>query len=157
MFAQLWVPTYSFLLSALNDLIGYDPSSGMSGVLRNIYVGLCIGPTPPFANSSVIGGVTEATYTGYARQEVVWFPPYIDVLGPYAITGANLQFRPTDSMTPNTITGLFLASALTAGTLLLGCQLATPVVLNDPTEAFTTAPVVQLFNGNQWGGPLVFA
>lgn len=157
MFTNAWVATYTFLAAAMNDLIGYDPSSGMSGILRNVYLGLCQVPTAPFAPNSTIASLTEATYDGYARQEISWFPTDVSNLGMQEIIAANLQFRPTDSTVANTINGIFIATALTGGNLLMGTILARNVALTGPTTSLTVAPVFQLPTAGPFGGALVWA
>jgi len=157
MFAQLWVPTYALLSGMMADLIGYDPSSGMSGVLRNCYCALFQSGSPAPSKGSTLVTQTEADYDGYARQEVVWFPTYLDVLGPQAVTAANLQFRMTNTTTPNLITQIGLVSLVTGGVLLACSELQTPVQFSALTDQLTTAPVFQLTFNSIYGGPLVWA
>jgi hypothetical protein len=139
-----WIPTYAFLAAVMNDIIGYDPSSGMAGVLRAPYIGLGIAPTPPPSATLLMGGITEATYTGYARQALTWFPTFLDVLGPQTVQSANVQFRASDGVTPNSITTIFIASALTAGTLLLTAAVNPNVPLVDALHALQASVLFQL-------------
>lgn len=157
MLPQLWVPTYFFLLSALNDLIEQNPSSAEPNILKGIYVAAFQSGSPAPNVASTLTTQTECTYDGYARQAVVWFPPYIDPALPVALTAANVMFRPTDAVVPNLVTQIGLVTALTGGVLLLLAQLQTPISLANPLTAFTTAPVVQLPTTSVYGGPLVWA
>jgi hypothetical protein len=152
-----WVPTFALLAAMMNDVTESDASSGASGVLRSVYLGLGIAPTPAPASTLLMADITEATYTGYARQPVVWFPPYIDVLGPETLEGISMLFRPTDAVTPNTITTLFIASAITAGTLLLTAACSPNVNLSDSTFALSAAPLFQLPFSQIYGRCLVHA
>ncbi|HEX8809734.1 MAG TPA: hypothetical protein VF760_12150, partial [Xanthobacteraceae bacterium] len=61
--------------------------------------------------------------------------------GNWGIDGASVQFQPIDGSIPNIITGVFLASALTAGSLLASLALPSPgVPLNDANGALIVLP-----------------
>lgn len=144
-----WVPSFAFLAALMNDAIANDPSSGFLGILKSCWLGLGIAPTPVPSPTMLMSDITEATYTGYARQPIVWFPTFLDVLGPQTIQAANMQFRPTDAVVPNTITTAFIASALTGGTLLLTSALNPQVNLSSALFAMQASPLFQLaFNAN---------
>jgi len=157
MFKNAWVATYAMLAGVFNDILGYDPSSGMRGILNGVYMALFQVGSPAPSPSSTVSSQTEATYDGYARQAVTWFPTDISPLGPQEVVSANLQFRPTDSSVANTITQVGIVSALSAGTLLLLAQLATPVALNATTTMLTAAAVFQMSFGANYGGGLVWS
>lgn len=152
-----WVPSYFFLQAIMDALTGNDPSSATDLPLEKVYLGLFISPTPAPTPQLLQAGVTEANYTSYARQAVVWFPGGFDVLGPWQIQASNLQFRPSDSVTPNVITGLFLNTNLTGGVLLLSTLLSTPVSLPDNVHTLTTSAVFQLAFTSNYGRALVWA
>ncbi len=152
-----WIATYFFFESVLNDLIEQNPSSGVAPSLKGVYQGLYTAPTGTPTPASTMASITEANYDGYARQAVVWFEPFLDVLGPFNLQGANMQFRPTDAVVPNTITGAFLATAITGGNLLLAAAFVQPVALSGPLTALTISPVFQLAFTSNYGRPLVFA
>jgi hypothetical protein len=141
----VWTFTTGFLLACLNALVEHDVSSPFNGPLEAVWLGLYVAGTPPITANSVIGDIVEANYTGYARQELVWSPPFIDVRGPYTLQAASLFFSPSDSMVSNNITGLFLATLVTAGALNGAQALPSPgQVLAGPTNALTVVPQFQL-------------
>lgn len=152
-----WVPSLQFLLSCMFDLSGVETSASLPNVLEGVYLGLYQAPTPFPTPALVMSGITECNYDGYARQAVSWFPPFIDALGPVDLAARNLHFVPTDSTTPNTATGAFIASALTNGTLLLSAQFLAPVSLQSILQACDVAAVFQLAFTANYGRPLVFA
>lgn len=152
-----WVPSLQFLLSCMYDLSEVETSSSLPNVLTGVYCGLFQAPTPFPTPALVMSGITECNYDGYARQLITWFPPFIDALGPVDLAARNMHFVPTDSTNPNTATGVFIATALTGGTLLLSAMLVTPAALGSILQALDVAPVFQLaFNAN-YGRPLTFA
>jgi hypothetical protein len=148
----MWTVCALFLNQVLADIIG----AGMSpsgGVLHTAWLGLYIAPTTPITPQSTMLQITEATYDGYARQEIVWYPPYTDMLGPQTLTGQSLLFTPTDSTVPNMITGLFISSALTAGTLWMAQALASPgYPLQMVGESLVIVPQFQLGYLQVYGG-----
>jgi hypothetical protein len=152
-----WVPTIAFLGQVLADILDLGASGSLAGALTGTYLGLYQAPTPFPTPSLLMGGVTECNYAGYARQALSWFPPFIDALGPYDVAAHNLQFRAVDSSAPNTATGVFIASALTGGTLLLSANLLSPALLNGPLQSLDVAAVVQLAFTANYGRPLTFA
>jgi hypothetical protein len=81
-----------------------------------------------------MGDIVEAGYTGYARQAVVWGAPYQATDGLQAMNAGSLSFTPTDALKPQTVVGLILADAVTAGNLLGMLLFDTPVPLNGPNQ-----------------------
>lgn len=152
-----WVPSIAFLASMLADINDVGASGSLTGVLTSCYCGLFQAPTPFPTPGLLMAGITECNYNGYARQSVSWFPPFIDALGPYDLAARNMHFVSTDALVPNTATGVFLASALAGGTLLLSAMLVAPVGLTNPLQALDVAPVFQLAFTANYGRALVFA
>lgn len=151
-----WVVTAYLLNLVMLGLKQHTASGNYDGPLRAAYLGLVKTGSPPWSKTSTIGGIVEADYSGYARQLVVWFPPYIDTQGADALVGASLLYQPTDALAPNQITGGFLADAATAGNLLCGAMLPSPGVgLPDATTGVSFVPRFSLaFNGD-FGGLVV--
>jgi hypothetical protein len=149
----MWVWTqymYVLLADSLTRTMGGSPTVGP---LEACYLGLSVAPTPAYRFASLIADITEANYDGYARQEVVWYPPYVSTQGPVTVEGASLFFAPTDAVLAATITGVFLATAPSGGLLLGGAPLAVPYpILANPLTALTIVPAVQLPLGAVWGG-----
>jgi hypothetical protein len=153
----MWVATYFFLLSIMDALTQASVSAFYESVLGKTYCGLFIAPTPAPTPGLLMSGITEANYDGYARQPLVWFAPFLDSAGPADAAAQNLHFSPSDANVPNTITGAFVASALTGGQLLLAAAFATPVALTSPLLALNLAPVFQLPFTVNYGGPFPFS
>ena len=153
----MWVATFAFLAAVMNNLVAHNLSAFYNGVLQAVYAGLYISPTPAPTPGLILSGITEANYQGYARQPVVWFPTFIDSAGPQDLAAQNMQFTPTGSATGNTITGAFIATALTGGVLYLAATLPVPVALPSPGYALDLSPVFQLSYQNNYGTPMPFA
>lgn len=151
----MWQVTYLFLFRAITDLVE-AVASGYLGVLDTAYMGLYQPPTQPIGPFSTMAQITEATYSGYARQKVTWFNPIQSSSGVEAVYGPNLWFQPTDTLTPNQITGVFLADAIYGGSLLMAAALATPgVQFAGPTNGLSVKPAFQLPAIQIYGGPEV--
>jgi hypothetical protein len=144
------------LLTAIIAALTEHPASGVdNGPLATVYLGLIQAGTGVLNRASTIDQITEADFTGYARQEVVWFPSYTDAAFLQTLEGQLCFFRPTDAVTPNVINGVFLASALTGGVLLAAASLAGGnVSLNGPASALSIVPKFQLPIGAVYGGPV---
>jgi hypothetical protein len=130
-------PTRAALHTALANLVAaggvFDPAT--------IFVGLYQGIAPPAGPESVMANLTEATYTGYARQALTpWTSPYNASVGFVTIDGPALHFTPADGVVPNTILGWFIASAAVGGTLLAIEPLATPAPLIDADSTLSIMP-----------------
>jgi hypothetical protein len=150
----MWVMTSAvlkLLLLALSEPAG---SSGFSGPFAACYVGLLIDPTPDLTSNTVLADVTEASYDGYARQLVVWYPPFISSEGPYLLEGHSQIYTPTDTTVANNITGVMLCSALTAGQYLCGMlSFPTTYPLTGPTQSMVVDPEISLPFSSIYGGP----
>ena len=124
----MWQWTYPFLLLAKSWLEVAPASAPYDGPLAMTWAGLYQAPTGTITANSVMSGITECNYDGYARQEVVWFPPFINSVGAVQDKGAILRFAAIDSTVPNMATGVFLASASSGGILYGGQVLPPPGV-----------------------------
>lgn len=152
----MWSVTQAFMVRWLQWLASLGTSSPAHGPLYALYVGLYQSTSPPVTWTSIMSSVIEASYDGYARQEVVWYPVYQSSGGPVVLEGGSLFFSPTDSAVSQTITGIFLADAPTGGTLLAGLPLAAPgKVLATPLDAMKVLPNFMLGQGPVYGGAYI--
>jgi hypothetical protein len=149
----MWQVTYVALLSWLKWLEIAPASAPYDGPLAFVWVGLYQAPTSPILPTSTLASITEATYDGYARQEVVWNPEFISQAGLVTKKGQNMYFSPSDATVPNLITGVFLASALSGGSLIAAAVAPVPIALNDPTNALFIVPVLSLPSSPVYGSP----
>src|SRR6516164_9193450 len=94
-------------------------SGAVAGPFESCYLLLFSGQ-PTLTADTLITDLTEAVYTGYARQAIGTLgAPYISSDGSAAQDSGVLQFQPTSSPTQTDyITGWALVSASTAGNLL---------------------------------------
>lgn len=126
-------------------------ASGAAGPIHAVFAGLYVGPTPAPSVNRVIGDITEPGYTGYARQAIVWGAEYRSTGGLLAINGGSLTWQPSDAVAPATITGVFIASLITAGVLLGMAQLDTPVPLPDALSSMDTIITQGLSGAGSYG------
>lgn len=148
----MWVVTTVLLERILAALIDHAIAGPYSGPLDGLFLGLGQFPTPGLNPSQDLTAITEATYTGYARQAIVWHGPY--AIGTYdqSIQSASLFFTPTGSTVGNQITSMFLADAVTAGNLLASQLLpGGPVFLNGTDNTLPLAVVFQLLTATNFG------
>ncbi len=102
------------------------------------FIGLYTAITGPADHNRVLADLTEATYTGYARQAIgSWTDAYDSTTGLILITADNKHFTPSDAVAPNTIIGWFVADAVTGGALLAIEPLASPVPLANADNTLT--------------------
>jgi hypothetical protein len=152
----VYVPTNFFLEKLLAQLIDHAIAGPFSGVLDGTFVGLAQFPSTTLNPSDGLSALTQATYSGYARQPIVWHGPYTDGAGQQAIQSGNLYFQPTDALTPNQITMMFVADALTGGNLLFSEVLpGGPIFLTDATTAFGLSVVFQLPANANFGDAVI--
>ncbi len=152
----MWIFTQylvGLILAAMQQGTG---SSSFFGPLYGCYVGLLIDPTPNLTPTTALADVTEASYGGYARQLVTWYPPYISTTGPYTLDGNSQLYQPSDSVTPQNITGFMLTTALMGGKYLAGF-LSNPVTypMTSPLSAILFDPSVSLPFTLIYGGPYI--
>jgi hypothetical protein len=141
----------AMLEKILNQSADHAVAGPFSGCLDGVYVGLSVAPTTAQNPNGVLANIHEATYTGYARQLLVWHPAYIEPAGSVAIQSASLYWTPTDAVVPNIITGLFLADAITVGNLLGAEQFDVGQNLGGPSNAFSSTVLVQLLTTLGYG------
>lgn len=150
----MWTLSRIFLGRLMAWLVDLGNSGAPTPPLQIVYLGLYQAPTGTLTPDSVMSAITEANYTGYAREEVVWYPTYIDTTGPQTLEGASSHFAPTGSAVGNVITGVFLADALTGGNLLMSAVLPVPgVPLNGPSTAMTVDAIFQMAYTANYGTP----
>lgn len=126
---MILVPTRVMLADILAVLT--QAAAGAAGPLHAVFMGLYVAPTPLPSVNLVMADITEASFTGYVRQAIVWGPAYIAQAGFEAMDAGSLHWQPSDAVAPNTVAGFFIASASTAGILLAACKLDTAVALPD--------------------------
>lgn len=146
---MLLVPTRALLADILADIT--QAASGTAGHLHAVFLGLYVAPTPVPNVNLLMADITEATFTGYARQAIVWGPPYVSQAGYEAMDAGSLHWQSSDAVTPNTITGVFIASAITAGVLLAAMKFDNPVALPDQFHLLDTLTRFALDPTAFWG------
>lgn len=134
--------TLRMVQAALNTLLtdsliaaGTNPK----GVFNTVYLGLFTA-WPGFNLTRVRADLTEASYTGYVRQLVVWGTPTFDPNGRPSVYGGGLTFESTDAVTPNTVIGAALYDAATNGNLLALAAFNNPVALAAAGNAVDITP-----------------
>jgi hypothetical protein len=116
-------------------------SGAYSAPLYQPYIGLYTAISPSASPTSVMGDLTEATFTSYARQQITaWGGPFDTPGGAAQILGPMLTFTPSDSVVPEVIYGAFWADASSAGNLLGVDPFVTPISLPGPTTAVNVVP-----------------
>jgi hypothetical protein len=122
------------------------------GALANVWVGLLTAFIGTPNKNSVIGDLTEASFSGYSRQQVTtWSAPIFSSDGTVKATGNQLPFTPTDGLAPNVIQGLFYADASVSGRLL-GVQIFdTPISLIDTHSRLLATPEIALDPAGNYG------
>lgn len=150
----MWTVMYSFLLSLWETLSGkLDISGPPINPLASVWIGLYVAPTPGPNPNATMSDITEPTFNGYGRQEVVWYPPYIDISGVAQLEGVSQIYRPTDNLTQTQITGLFLATAPVGGTLLAMQPIGGGgYPLNTTLQALVLVPSISLDPAGSYGG-----
>lgn len=138
---MVWKPTNLFLANLVSSLTANIVSGNYSGPLNGAYLGLVQQPSPLFTRDTLLSDITEATYAGYARRLIVWGPPFEDQAAEQVLEGVSLHYAPTSLDIANTITGCFVASALTGGALWLGAMFDGETVgLVGPNSGLTLVP-----------------
>ncbi len=150
----MWTVTIGFLQALLAQLAEYQASGSFTGALENVWFGLGLAPTPAPTPQTTLANVTEANYTGYSRQLVQWYPPFLSAAGPFQLEGHSLKFTPADAVTPNVITFAFLATAQVGGTYLMGTLLpGNGVPLQSALQSLVADAIFSLPFTQVYGGP----
>jgi len=95
----------------LDDMSADISSADYIGVLGQCQIGLFTN-WAGFSPDIALADLTEAAYTGYARQAVVWSSPYENTNNEAAMSSGDQVFRPTDSAAPETVIGAMLIDDL---------------------------------------------
>jgi hypothetical protein len=155
---RMWNVTQDFLVALANWLVEAGSVSPGHGPLVGCFLGLYQPGTPVVGPRTPQSAIVEASYDGYARQEIVWYPTYVSTAGPVTLEGGSLFFQPSDSTISQTISGIFISTGLTGGDLYMGQALPTPgVVLSGPLTILKVIPEIQLPFTPTWGGAAIFS
>lgn len=150
----MWQVTTLFLLRVAQGLI--QAGGGPRGALNGVWAGLFQQGTPPPTPQMTMAQIVEASYDGYSRQAVVWFPPWISNAGPEQLAAQDVFFVPSDALVANLITGVFIADAFYGGNLLMAALLPVPGVnLGSPSQALKDETIFQLPFNQIYGGPKI--
>lgn len=107
--------------------VATQAAAGVAGPLNGSKM-LLFTNTPAINKFTTLAALTEATYTGYARQTLVWSAARLDPTARVATFTALINWQPTDAVTPNTITGYAIVDS--TGLILYAMELfVTPVGL----------------------------
>jgi hypothetical protein len=113
--------------SAVTDTT--QTSGGVAGVLNGAKIMLFVNNLSP-NKQTLLAALTEASYTGYARQTATWSTPARNENNFMSTRSLLMSWQPTDGVTPNTIYGYAILNP--AGTVLLAVELLpVPVGLVD--------------------------
>jgi hypothetical protein len=77
----------------------------------------------------------EATFTGYAAKSITWLTPSVSDDGIVEVVGTVPEFRPTDSVAPNDIWGIYITDTAAATLLFCGQFDNPPLPMNGTTDA----------------------
>jgi len=99
-------------------------------------------PTP----ATPIGDYTLADYDGYAAEAVTWLAPSVSDAGVPELIGTVGEFRPTGSVTPNTVYGILLTDGA-GGLLYAGRFDAAPLPMGSTLDVVVVTPRVTLSSG----------
>jgi len=130
----------NYALRALLTDITQD-SGGVAGILNDAKAHLFINAIVPTA-SSIVSNFSEATFTSYAAQTIVWnTPPYINANGQAEMTGGTLVFVAGSAPTTQTVYGAFVTDS--GGTNLLWAERFTiPVPVTVAGDGVTFVPAL---------------
>jgi hypothetical protein len=148
---QIMTQVYTRLLAAAAK--ASVTAGNFSGPLVGTYLGLYTAISPNPSPQSARADLTEATFTGYARKALTWSTPADSQLGFSELLAGLLTWTPSDAVTPNTIIGVALFDAATAGNLL-GMDVLSPVIpLPNQFTSLNYVPAFGLlFNANYDSG-----
>jgi|HubBroStandDraft_3_1064219.scaffolds.fasta_scaffold01389_12 hypothetical protein len=110
--------------------------------LGNASMGLIAAPFAP-SSTLTLASITEANFSGYARKSIG--NPTIAFTGADGneyVEGTTNSWMPSDTVTPNTIYGVFINPGNSTTTLWASDQLGIPVPLAGPGNQLTATPRV---------------
>lgn len=123
------------LLDAMLKALGSESTS-----LGNASLGLCKAPFTPTVNLA-IADITEANYSGYARQGLgTTTTTFTGGDGKEYVEFTTLRFQPTDTVTVNTVYGLFLVLASDTTKLADSDAFTAPIPMSGPSNQITITP-----------------
>jgi hypothetical protein len=132
----------SLLRGILADIADGTPPAGK---LSGLHVGLLTSPVGSITPETVRADVTEAAYTGYARQAVgTWSAVYDDANGRCNLEAPTQLYQPSDAAVPENITGVAYFDASTAGNLVGVDPFDTPYPLPDQFSGLPIVPHASL-------------
>jgi hypothetical protein len=119
--------------------------------LGSASVGLITGTFTP-GPTLTIADIVEANFTGYTRKSI-GNPtvPFTGADGLEYVEGNTLTWMPSDTVTPNTITGLFVTPGNDSTKLFFSDKLASTVPLPGPGYQLTVTPRFGLNPTNGFG------
>lgn len=136
-------------LTALDALLKAMGSE--STQLGSASMGLLKAPFVP-SPTLTLASLTEANYDGYARQ-AIGNPsiPFSGTDGNEYVEGLTVQFTASDTITPNTIYGIFLTFGNSTVNLWATDALTNPFNMNGPSSRLTITPRIGLNPGGNYG------
>jgi hypothetical protein len=148
----VWIASLLFLQRMAAALVANQASGAYAGPLEAVYLGLYTNPTPVLNYNSTLANITEATFTGYVRKELVWDSAYFGAELYEYLEAGSLHWQPTDAVAPNVVTGLFIADAVSAGNLLLSGVFPPPgIPMSSSLNALTVIARFGLNSAQNWG------
>jgi len=127
------------LAHILSDVLQFASQTVVPGTLNAVWVGLFTAG-PAWAIGNFLAQYSEATYSGYARKQIVWGSQGIDANLRAEVQGGALQFQPTGNTPSNTIVGVLVCDASTAGNLIAVGMLSSSKILGVTTDVLTIVP-----------------
>lgn len=139
------------LQKILTDILQANTGTAYNGMLGSLYLGLFTAYSG-FSLGLTGAGVTEPTYTGYARVKATWSAQGIDPTGRAEVFSQATLWVPTATGTSSTIIGMAIWSAVTAGNLYGVGLVPTPFTLSLTTDqASLTARFQMPLDPADWG------
>jgi hypothetical protein len=144
------VPTIELIRDLAKAADLNDPSGSASGPLKGAKIALYTALAAQPSVNSVWTDLTEATYTGYARQSATWTGPF-DTAGGSALVSGSTAWTPTDSASPQSILGYALVTTDTPPHLLALENFPAPIPFQGPMDGFTLLVQAGMINVNNLG------
>jgi hypothetical protein len=106
------VSSDQFNYSTLTDMVA------AGGVLTGLQIGLFTNDLAP-SNLTLLSDLTEASFDGYARQNITWDSIFRGQSGAYHVNSQLVQFASTDSTNPQICYGYFVVTGTGSTATLL--------------------------------------